>query len=148
MATIALYESKINSMPSLIKEVKNSVGNLKSELNSFINKCSKINRNICDLDDVISSISSSTQTQEQKEASLKSFSKSIETFADEVDKIDSNVADMINESKDDFYDKYYYLKPEVKRTGGKSFATAVILLLIGVKNTGNLLLLWCWLLLL
>ena len=121
MATIALYESKINNMPSLIKEVKNSVGNLKSELTSFQSKCSKINRNICDLDDVISSISSSTQTQEQKEASLESFSKSIETFADEVDKIDSNVADMINESKDDFYDKYYYLKPEGEKNGWEKF---------------------------
>ena len=117
MATIALYESKINNMPSLIKEVKNSVGNLKSELTSFQSKCSKINRNICNLDDVISSISSSTRTQEEKETSLNNFSKNVETFAAEVDKIDSNVADMINESKDDFYDQYYYLKPEGEKNG-------------------------------
>lgn len=62
MATIALYASKINNMPSLIKDVKGSVIDLKSELSTLKNKSLSINQSICNLDDVISSISTSTQT--------------------------------------------------------------------------------------
>jgi len=88
---------------------------LKSELTSFKNKCQSVNRNICNLDDVISSISTSTQTQEQKVTSLENFSKSVEQFASDVAQIDGNVADMVNKNKDDFYDKYHYLKPDCEK---------------------------------
>lgn len=132
MATIALYESKINIMPSLLKDVNSSVGDLKSEFTSLIAKSLKISKNICDLDDVIDSMWSSTVTQEQKESSLRNISEKVEEFADEVEKIDSNVADSINESKDDFYDKYYYLKPEGEKNGWEKFCD-------GVEAVGE----WC-----
>ncbi len=115
MATISLYASKINNMPSLIKDFKSSVKDLKSELTLFKNQCQSVNKNICNLDDVISSISTSTQTQEQKVTVLDSFSKNVEQFASDVDRIDSNVADIVNQNKDDFYDKYHYLKPDCEK---------------------------------
>jgi len=47
--------------------------------------------------------------------SLDNFSKNVEQFAPDVDRIDGNVADMINQRKDDFYDKHYYLRPDCEK---------------------------------
>ena len=121
MATIALNASKINNMPTLIMDVKNSVEEFKSELNSFKIKCLSVNENICNLDGVISSISSSVQRQEEKVASLESFYENSEQFIVDVVQIDSNVADIINQRKDDFYDKYNYLKPDSEKSGWEKF---------------------------
>lgn len=112
MATIALYANKINSMPGLVKDIRNSVNDLKSEFMTLKSKSQSINRNICNLDDVISSISTSTQTQEDKMDALNNLAENIKEFASDVERIDNNVATMINKSKNDFYDKYDYLKPE------------------------------------
>ena len=101
MATIALYVNKINQMPGLIKDVKKSVTDYKSEL--------------CNLEDVISSIQSSSQIQEQKIASLDAFKQNNEEFVSNVARIDSGVADIIKQRKDDFYEKYTYLKPECEK---------------------------------
>ena len=121
MATIKLNANKISQMPGLINDIKQCVIDYKSELSALKAKTLKINKSICNLDDVIILISSSTITQEEKVTSLDNFSKSVENYADEVDKIDSNVADMINESKDDFYDQYDYLKPECEKSGWEKF---------------------------
>lgn len=115
MASIALYANKINCMPGFVKDVRGSVMDLKSELMTLKNKSQLINRNICNLDDVISSISTSTQIQEKKMESLHSLGEDVRQFASEVDKIDCNVADKINKNKKDFYDKYYYLKPDCEK---------------------------------
>lgn len=111
MATIALYANKINSMPGLVKDIRNSVNDLKSEFMTLKSKSQSINRNICNLDDVISSISTSTQTQEDKMDTLNNLAENVKEFASDVERIDNNVATMINKSKNDFYDKYDYLKP-------------------------------------
>ena len=64
MATIALYADKINRMPGLIKDVKISVTDYKSELAALKTKSLTINKSVCNLDDIISSIQTSSQTQE------------------------------------------------------------------------------------
>ena len=112
MATIELYAKQINQMPRLIQEAKKSVTDYKAELSSLQTKFLFINRSVCNLDSVISSIQSSTQTQEQTIASLDAFYQNSENFIADVVRIDGNVADVINERKDNFYDEYSYLKPE------------------------------------
>ncbi|MDD5934975.1 MAG: hypothetical protein PUC65_05310 [Clostridiales bacterium] len=62
MATIALYKSKVNYMPDLISDFKNSVVNLKSDFTNFKNQSLKVNKNICNLDDIVNTISSTTLT--------------------------------------------------------------------------------------
>lgn len=116
MATIALYAGKMNHMPNLVKDVRSSVKDLKSELATIMSKSQSIDRNICELDDIIYSISASTRIQEEKMNALDSLREGVEQFALEVEKIDSNVADKINEGKEDFYDKYYYLKPGCEKS--------------------------------
>jgi len=66
MATIALYANKTRQMPGLIKDIKKSVTDYQSELSILKMKSLSINRSECNLDDVISAIQSSSQTQEQK----------------------------------------------------------------------------------
>lgn len=121
MATIALYAGKINNMPSLINDVKISVSELKTDLLTLKNNSLSINRNICNLDDVISSISSSTQIQEEKINTLNKLEQDIQQFAYDVVRIDSNVADFVNKCKDNFYNKYSYLKPESEKNGWEKF---------------------------
>ena len=115
MATIALYANKINQMPGLLNDLKQSVTDYSSELSALRAKTLTINSSICNLDDVISSIQSSTQTQEQKIASIETISREYVTFVTDAAQIDYSVAEMVNQRKDDFYNKFYYLKPETEK---------------------------------
>lgn len=121
MATISLYESKINNMPGLINEIKNSVANYKSELSILKNKSLNVNRSVCNLDDIIRTISTSTQTQEDKIEALKEFHNSCEQFITDTVKIDGDVAEVVNQNKADFYNEYYYLKPDCEKNGWERF---------------------------
>ena len=121
MATITLSSNKINQMPGLIKDVKKSVNSYKSELFTLKSKALTINNSVCNMDDVISSIQSSSQTQEQKADSLDNLSQNIDEFVSDVVRIDGNVADTVNQRKDDFYDEFSYLKPECEKSGWEKF---------------------------
>ena len=115
MATIALYAGKMNQMTSLIGEVKKSVDDYSSELFSLKSKAVNIRKSVCDLDDVIEQVQASTQLQEQKAESLEVFSQKTEEFTAEVVRIDEEAAAVINQSKEDFYNKYNYLKPDAEK---------------------------------
>ncbi len=81
---------------------------------------------------MINSIKSSTQTQEDKIESLESLNENINEYISDVVTIDEEAADAINKSKDDFYDKYYYLKPECEKSGWEHIKD-------GCKKIGE----WC-----
>lgn len=87
-----------------------------ADLKSLKSKVLSIDESICDVDDVISSIKSSTQTQEDKIKSLESLKENINEYISYVVTIDQNAADAINKSKNDFYDKYEYLKPDCEKS--------------------------------
>ena len=132
MATITLYSGKINQMSSLINKAKTSVKSYKSDLKSLKSMVLSIDESICDVDDVISSIKSSTKTQEDKIETLENLKQDINDFISDVVRIDGDAADAINKSKDDFYDKYEYLKPECEKSGWEKFKD-------GCKKVGE----WC-----
>ena len=116
MATITLYASKVNQMSSLINNAKKAVKEYRSDLKSLKSKVLKIDSGICNVDDVISSIKSSTQTQEDKIDALDNLKKDVNEFISDVVRIDGDAADAINQSKNDFYDKYEYLKPDCEKS--------------------------------
>ena len=132
MATITLYAGKVNQMSSLINHAKKAVKEYKSDLRSLKSKVLKIDSGICNVDDVISSIKSSTKTQEDKIETLENLKQDINDFISDVVRIDGDAADAINKSKDDFYDKYEYLKPECEKSGWEKFKD-------GCKKVGE----WC-----
>ena len=132
MATITLYSGKINQMPSLINEAKKSVKDYKTELNRLKSKVMKIDSSICNVDDLINSVKTSTETQEDKIESLDKLKDKVNDFISDVVRIDGDAAEAINKSKDDFYDEYYYLKPECEKSGWEKFKD-------GCKKVGE----WC-----
>lgn len=132
MPTIALYKDKVNQMPGLMKDVKKSVMDYKTELSNMRKKSLQINRSICNLDEVISSLQTSTQTQEEKIASLDAITQKSEQFLADTIRIDNDVADVINKRKNEFYDKYNYLKPDCEKNGWEKFCD-------GCKKVGE----WC-----
>ena len=121
MATIALYAGKMNQMPSLIGEVKKSVDDYSSELFSLKSKALNIRKSVCDLDDVIGMVKTSTQIQEQKMESLETIRQKTEEFVEEAVRIDEDAADAINQNKEDFYNKYNYLKPDAEKSDWEEF---------------------------
>ena len=103
-----------------------------ADLKSLKSKVLSIDESICDVDDVISSIKSSTQTQEDKIESLESLKENINEYISDVMIIDQNAADAINKSKNDFYNKYEYLTPECEKSRWEKFKD-------GCKKVGE----WC-----
>ena len=132
MSTITLYASKINQMPSLINEAKKSIKDYKTELNQLKSKVMKIDSSICNVDDLINSVKTSTETQKDKIESLDKLKDKVNDFISDVVRIDGDAAEAINKSKDDFYDKYYYLKPECEKSNWEKFKN-------GCKKVGE----WC-----
>ncbi|MCM1534922.1 MAG: HNH endonuclease [Clostridium sp.] len=132
MATIALYAGEMNQMPGFINGIKRNITDFQAELSAMRTKTQQINPSICNLSDVISSIQASSQIQEQKMHSLDVLSQNMEQFADTAAGIDANAADVIRQNKDDFYDKYYYLKPECEKNIWEKICN-------GCKKAGE----WC-----
>lgn len=115
MATIALYANNVNLMPELLQGMKQSVSVFNSGLSTLKTKALRVNQNICNLDDVTSTIQKTLQIQDDKIASLDTLNKNIEAFVGSTVLIDNNVADIINQSKDIFYNTYEYLKPNCEK---------------------------------
>ena len=132
MATIALYAGKMNQMCSLLGDAKKSVSDYQSELFSLKSRTLNVNKSVCDLNDVISSVQTSTQLQEQKLDSLEALSQNVENFISDVVRIDDDAAEAINRNKDEFYDKYYYLKPDCEKNIWEKFCD-------GLASAGE----WC-----
>ena len=121
MATIALYAGKINNMPGLIKDVRKSVEKYNKELAGLYQKTLKVDGSVCDLGEVMDSLRASSQIQEQRIEILENFQENSEDFIQDTIRIDNNVADTVDQNKDDFYDKYDYLKPDCEKSGWECF---------------------------
>ena len=116
MATIALYAGKINNMSGLIKDVRKSVEKYNKDLAGLYQKTLKVDGSVCDLGEVMDSLRASSQTQEQRIEILENFQENSEDFIQDTIRIDNNVADTVDQNKDDFYDKYDYLKPDCEKS--------------------------------
>ncbi|MBR0162797.1 MAG: hypothetical protein IJQ02_16190 [Oscillospiraceae bacterium] len=121
MATIALYSGKINQMPSLVRELRSGVSSYSQSLAELQRKSLSIDRNVCDLDDVINELRVSSRTQEERVDALDRFQEHSEEFIDETIRIDNDVAETVDQTKDDFYEKYDYLKPDCEKSGWEHF---------------------------
>ena len=132
MATIALYANKINQMPGLLKSTRTAVNDLKQQMVKVKQKSQLVDRSVCNIDDVISTITASTQTQEKKIETLETVGKKVEEFVDLSMTVDINAAARVNKNKKDFYEKYAYLKPDCEKTGWEKVCQ-------GLKNAAD----WC-----
>ncbi len=128
MATIELYKSKINNMSNYIEQAKSSVSDFCVDLSALKSKILGINSSVCD--SVVSSISSSSQTQEQQIAGLEATQKEVNAFIDLTINRDNSAASAVSKAKNDFYKQYDYLKPECEKSDWEKFCD-------GLKSVGE-----------
>ncbi len=103
------------------KRSQKNVNDYSSELFSLKSKALKIRKSVCDLDDVIGMIQASTQLQDQKIESLEAFCQKTEEFIADTVRIDEEAAAVINQSKEDFYNQYNYLRPDAEKSDWEAF---------------------------
>ena len=108
-------------MPDLLRNLRSTVSSLSGRVEDVTMRAAAVDNGVCDLTAVISSLRSSTATQDDKAAFLKDAAERTEQFLDDVERIDEEAAEAIRQSKDDFYEKYDYLKPDCEKSGWESF---------------------------
>ncbi|MBR1853308.1 MAG: Hint domain-containing protein [Lachnospiraceae bacterium] len=111
MATIALYASYMEQMSGMFQNVRNSLKDYKEELFRLDQKLSGTSVEAADMTAVIDSIRASTRLQERKMEFLNQVEANTESYVEEVEQIDGEVAELINGGKQNFYKDYDYLKP-------------------------------------
>ncbi|MCR5599336.1 MAG: HINT domain-containing protein [Ruminococcus sp.] len=130
MASIELYKSKINSMSNYISQAKSAVSDFCVDLSALKKKILGINSSVCD--NVVTSISSSSKTQEQQIEGLEATQKEVNAFIDLTINRDNSASSEIAKQKKEFYKKYSYLKPECEKSKWEKFCD-------GLKKVGE----WC-----
>ena len=121
MATIALYKSKINAMPNLVSGIKASILSAKVELFNLGLKMASVDTAICNLEETTSEIRAATELMEGRAEKLEQFRSKVEDFIELTVDTDQDAAETVNQNKDDFYDKYDYLKPDCEKSGWEKF---------------------------
>lgn len=92
-----------------------SVGNLSSAISSLKTKVTLVG-DIENVDVSIESAQNAKDREEVKQGSLSLAYDKLDAFITEVNKVDNSVSRKVRERKDDFYEKYYYLKPECEKS--------------------------------
>lgn len=112
MSTITLYSSQINQMSSLLQKVSKSVKDLKDDILDLKNKVFQIDSSVCDIEDVITSLRNATSIDEEIIEKVNDVADLMDDFVDMIVEIDEEVAELITQGADDFYDAYPYLAPQ------------------------------------
>lgn len=116
MATIVLYKDKLNSVGGLINNIVTSSNNLTTQLGSLKTTLQGVSSSTCNLQETVNNISSSTKTESEKVKDLKKLNKKVGEFISIAVKKDNSAKEQIEKSKEEFYTKYAYLKPECEKS--------------------------------
>ena len=115
MATITLRKDKINGVGGLIDSIVKSSNKLDTQLGTLCNTLQGVDSSTCNLQGVVSSISSSSKSEQEKVADLKRLNSKLTDFITMTSRRDAAVKTAVERSKTDFYSKYSYLKPECEK---------------------------------
>ena len=116
MATITLYKEKVNGVGGLIDNFIKSSSNLDVQLGTLKNTLQGVDSSTCNLQDTVDSISSSSKSEKSKIEDLKKLNNKLSEFIETASRKDSAAEEEIKKSKEDFYTKYSYLKPECEKS--------------------------------
>ena len=117
MSSFVLYlDCLIGFITFFIDAVYSSDG-LNTLLFSLKSILQGVSSNSCNLQDTVDNISSSTKTEKDKVKDLKKLNKKIGEFISVTVKKDNSVKEQIEKTKEEFYTKYSYLKPECEKNG-------------------------------
>ena len=115
MATITLHKEKINGVGGLIDSIVKSSNKLDTQLGTLRNTLQGVDSSTCNLQGVVSSISSSSKSEKEKVADLKRLNSKLTDFITMTARRDADAKSAVERSKNDFYSKYSYLKPECEK---------------------------------
>ena len=115
MATITLRKDKINGVGGLIDSIVKSSNKLDTQLGTLRNTLQGVDSSTCNLQGVVSSISSSSKSEKEKVADLKRLNSKLTDFITMTARRDADAQSAVERSKNDFYSKYSYLKPECEK---------------------------------
>lgn len=125
MATITLYKNKVNGVGSFIDDIIKSSNNLDTQLGTLKNTLQGVDSSTCNLQAAVDSISSSSKSEKEKVEDLKKLNNKLSEFIETTSKKEAAVKNEIERSKNDFYKKYSYLKPECEKSTWEKICDAV-----------------------
>lgn len=132
MATIELYARRVNLMSDKFNSMKNYVNDFKNANESIRNQSFMIDTGICNTEVMQNNIQATIDKQQAELDSMDSLIAQTDEFYDLVISTDESVAEAINQSKNDFYEEYSYLKPDEEKSGWEKFCD-------GLETVGE----WC-----
>lgn len=115
MATITLRKDKINGVGGLIDSIVKSSNKLDTQLGTLRNTLQGVDSSTCNLQGVVSSITSSSKSEKEKVADLKRLNSKLTDFITMTARRDADAKSAVERSKNDFYSKYSYLKPKCEK---------------------------------
>ena len=86
------------------------------QLGTLKNTLQGVDSSTCNLQDTVDSISSSSKSEKSKIEDLKKLNNKLSEFIETASRKDSAAEEEIKKSKEDFYTKYSYLKPECEKS--------------------------------
>lgn len=116
MSTIQLTSGKVNQMSEMFSRMSSSFDSFMSTGSSLMKKIYSFECGILNIDDVQQTLQNLIDKQEDEKLSVDSLIAENDDFIDTVILRDDNAADAVNERKNDFYEKYQYLKPDSEKT--------------------------------
>lgn len=100
----------------MINNIVTSSNNLNTQLGSLKTTLQGVSSSTCNLRETVDNISSSTKTEKEKVKDLKKLNKKVGEFISVAVKKDNSAKEQIEKSKEDFYTKYSYLKPDCEKS--------------------------------
>ena len=109
--TIELHSNLLNSMAGKLSSLLDKLTGQDTTLKDLQSACKTISSDEIDLSDVVTNIQNSSDSQGEQKKKLIKLKEKVENFIDKAEQVDTDVKDLINRRKDEFYKAHYNLKP-------------------------------------
>jgi len=115
MSTISLYQGKFSQMSGMLSNTSTSINCIKTSFDVFKSRALSIDSKVCQMDNTINMINKTYENLNDFDSLLNDLDKQLGEFEEQVIKIDNSAGELIKSKKNDFYDKYSYLKPDCEK---------------------------------
>lgn len=115
MSTISLYQGKFSQMSGMLSNTSTTINCIKTSFDVFKSRALSIDSKVCQMDNTINMINKTYENLNDFDSLLNDLDKQLGEFEEQVIKIDNSAGELIKSKKNDFYDKYSYLKPDCEK---------------------------------
>lgn len=123
MAVITVHGSILSNFADVGMPFVNAIDKsdeLRGDLNKLYKKLNEAGV-VANVDTSTKDTKDAADVEKNQTDALSNAYNKLDEFVKDVKKSDNDARDKINELKDDFYSKYYYLKPECEKSGKEKF---------------------------